>query len=44
MEFITGVIFTLHGLFWGGCLVVLIYLIAKRIQAKKDENFENRSN
>ncbi len=34
----------LHWLFWGFIVVALIYLIFKRIEDKKKENFEKRDN
>lgn len=33
-----------HVLFWGILGILLIYLVFKRIQDKKSENFEDRDN
>lgn len=37
-------IFSIHGLFWGGCLIILVYLIFRRIRIKKTENFGDKNN
>ena len=44
MELITKLVFSLHGLFWGSCLIILVYLIFRRIRIKKTEDFEKRDN
>ena len=31
-------------LFWGGFLIILVYLIFQRIKEKKKEDFEDRDN
>jgi hypothetical protein len=36
--------FGLEGVFWGGLLIILIYLIFRRIKIKKIEDFEDRDN
>jgi hypothetical protein len=36
--------FGLEGVFWGGLLIILIYLIFRRIKIKKTEDFEDRDN
>ena len=40
MEFV--IIFQLA--FWVACLVIILYLIAKRLDEKRNENFEDRDN
>ena len=44
MDTIATIILSIHGLLWGGALVILIYLIARRIRLKKEETFEDRDN
>jgi hypothetical protein len=34
----------LEGLFFMACLVILIYLIFRRVRIKKEEDFEDRDN
>ena len=36
--------FGIHAVFWGACLVALVYLIFRRIRIKKEETFEDRDN
>lgn len=35
---------TIHALIWGGAFLIIIYLIYRRIQIKKTEDFEDRDN
>jgi len=44
MDTATLFMFSLYGLFWGGILIILIYLIFRRIDRKKKEDFEDRDN
>ena len=44
MYFFTNFIFSVHGVFWGACLVIIIILIFRRLRIKKTEDFEDRSN
>ncbi|EPR71569.1 hypothetical protein ADICYQ_0237 [Cyclobacterium qasimii M12-11B] len=44
METVLKVMFSIQGLFWGTCLIILIYLIFRRISIKKTEDFEDRNN
>jgi len=37
-------IVSLNGLFWIGCMIILVYLVHRRIQIKKTEDFEDRDN
>lgn len=38
------VILLLQGVFWTTCVILIIYLIFRRIRIKKSENFEDRDN
>tara|TARA_B100000315_G_scaffold260546_1_gene322770 strand:+ start:11618 stop:11752 length:135 start_codon:yes stop_codon:yes gene_type:complete len=44
MERFTEIVFGFYGLILGSALLILIYLIVKRIKIKKKENFEDRNN
>jgi hypothetical protein len=44
MNTVTTLVFSAQGLIWGICLVILIYLIFRRIKIKKNEDFEERNN
>jgi hypothetical protein len=41
---ITCTVLGVEGLFFLVCFVILIYLIVKRVKAKKKETFEKRDN
>jgi len=43
-DLITFSIISLQILFWGGCFILLIYLIFRRIRIKETEDFEDRDN
>ena len=43
-DLLTFGILSIQALFFGGCFIILIYLIIKRIQSKGNENFEQRDN
>jgi len=40
----TGLFFSAYGVFWGVCLILLVYLFIRRRKIKRRENFENRDN
>lgn len=42
MDTLFSIVLSLRTLFWVFMLVVLIYLIAKRIEDKRNETFEDR--
>lgn len=44
MDWLTKLILSIHGLIWGGALVIIIFLIFRRIKLKKKEDFEKRDN
>lgn len=44
MDTIVTWILSIEALFIGGCLIALVYLIAKRIEDKKNEDFGDRDN
>lgn len=44
MELFPLLIITLQVLFFIGCGIALVYLIAKRMEDKKKETFEDRDN
>ena len=44
MEWLAGVLISIQGLFILACIIILIYLIYKRIEEKKSEDFEDRDN
>jgi hypothetical protein len=44
MEIVPKLMFIVQGLFWIFLLVVLIYLIFRRVDIKKREDFEDRDN
>ena len=37
-------IISIEGLFFGSCFLILIYLVFRRIDMKKKEDFEERDN
>jgi len=37
-------ILSVEGLFFGSCFLILIYLVLRRIEMKKKEDFEDRDN
>jgi len=41
---VTFVVLTFEGLFFLASVVILIYLIVKRVKAKKKETFDKRDN
>jgi len=43
-DLITFTMISLQVLFWGGCFVLLICLIIRRIKIKETEDFEKRDN
>ncbi len=44
MDWLAGVLLSLQGLFILVCIIILVYLIFKRLEEKKSENFEDRDN
>jgi hypothetical protein len=44
MDTINTIILSVHGLIWGSALIILIFLIIRRVRLKKEENFEDRDN
>ena len=44
MDFITSAILGVQGFFLLGAIVILIWLIFRRIRLKKEEDFEKRDN
>lgn len=44
MDTLTKLMFSLQGLIWVGVLIILVYLIFRRIRLQKNENFEDRTN
>lgn len=44
MNLFTSAMIFLQGAFFLGCLIALIYLIAKRVDDKQNEDFEKRDN
>ena len=44
MDGFAALFFGVYGLFIGSCIIILIYLVFRRIRIKKTENFENRDN
>jgi len=44
MDFITGVLLSIEGLFFLFMMLTLIYLIFRRIKIKENENFDERDN
>ncbi len=44
MNTFTSVILSFQGLFWMICLVILVFLLTRRIGIKKKETFEDRDN
>lgn len=44
MSSIVKIVLSIYGLFIGVVIILVIYLIIKRIKAKKLENFEKRDN
>jgi len=41
---VTCAVLTFEGIFFLACAVILIYLIVKRVKAKKKETFDKRDN
>ncbi|WP_262485621.1 hypothetical protein [Crocinitomix algicola] len=44
MDVVTKIVFGIHGIIWGVGLILIIYLIFRRIRIKKEEDFEERDN
>ncbi len=44
MEAIGDIIISAYSLCWGAAFVILIYLVFRRIEIKKTEDFEKREN
>lgn len=44
MDWELVVIFTIHGVIWGTAIVLLIYLLFRRLKIRKTEDFEKRDN
>jgi hypothetical protein len=44
MDFLTTVVFSMHEWFWLTSLLILIFLIIRRIKVKESEDFEDRDN
>jgi hypothetical protein len=44
MDAVTAIMFSFHGLIWGGGFIILIVLVVKRLDAKKRENLDEYDN
>lgn len=44
MDWFAALFFGAYGLFIGSCLIILVYLVFRRIQTKKTEDFGDRDN
>lgn len=44
MDWIATLVLSVHGIIWGGALIIIIFLIFRRIKLKKKEDFEQRDN
>ena len=44
MEFLGKALMSVYGIFLGVCVIILIFLIFRRIKTKKLEDFEKRDN